>query len=253
LEFAKEAADTGRSASITNPAYHDWTRQDFDRQLAAARRLLTARLAAYEAMLGRRPRSVLEIGCGSGAYAQAFRELGLEYMAVELEPEMAAFARDRTGANIVAGDFAQTTPDSAWAGSWDIIFFSQVLEHVVDPRPFLRQVHRSAGGLVHLDVPNQDGIAALYRKMRHPNCYGSIEAPHHLLGYNRIALAKLLRSAGFDPLLLRSFRNDHSVWGQLYTVTSWKWRLYYAGSHYMDRASLLTAVCRVSRAQCHYP
>lgn len=152
---------------------------------------------------------------------------------------MACFARDRTCADIRNQDFL-----AADVERFDVVFFSQVLEHVPTPLAFLEKV-RSVARLVHLDVPNHNSLAANLRKFSASYCFGAIQPPHHLVGYDRRSLAHLLGRARLTPVILRSFRNDHTVWGQALTVTSPIWRAYYSLCHALDRASLLTAVCVV--------
>ena len=167
--------------------------QHFDSQLAVARKILPARISAYEAILKRPVRTILEIGCGSGAYARAFDEMGLEYCAIEIDRDMASFALERSGSNIIAGDFVEIEI----ANEYDIVFFSQVLEHVKNPCRFLQKAKSIAhNGLIHFDVPNQNGLAASLRKMNSKTCYGSIEFPFHMIGYNDHALKAMLEALG---------------------------------------------------------
>ncbi|MEP0846128.1 MAG: methyltransferase domain-containing protein [Phycisphaerae bacterium] len=62
------------------------------------RLLLLAREAGIE------PRSALELGCGTGRLLAALRALCPDAAGLELSPEMAALAAQRSGAEIVVGD-----------------------------------------------------------------------------------------------------------------------------------------------------
>ena len=205
LEFASE---TQTSVNATHPEYYDMTIQSFERQVEDIRRILPRRIEEFTRLLGRKPRNVLEIGCGSGAYAIVFEELGLAYTGIEYDPEMAKFAAERTGKAIWCGDFLESDVE----GPFDLIYFTQVLEHVGSPAPFLAKVAKlAAGGLVHIDVPNQKGLAAFIRKRRNREVYGSLHYPYHMIGYDRASLTYALEEAGFDIVKMGAHANNLSL------------------------------------------
>ena len=145
----------------TDPDYFERTLSHFDSQCAVAREIVPRRLAAYRDLLGRPVRSILEIGPGCGAYARAYDEQGIRYTAIEIEPSVGELTRKRTGLDIRIGDFL----DLDVGTDYDVVFASQVFEHILKPLDFLNRCRVvSGGGLLHLDVPNHDSLMSHLRK-----------------------------------------------------------------------------------------
>ena len=127
LEFAfLEDAPGPDKAIDTDPDFFHGLTDSFNVQLAKAHAILPKRLDAYAELLGRPIKSVLEVGCATGAYARAFDSLGIRYRAIEIDQEMARQAQTNTGLDIVHGNFM----DADESESFDLFFCSQVLEHV---------------------------------------------------------------------------------------------------------------------------
>jgi SAM-dependent methyltransferase len=239
LDFAMPDGHAASSAFATDPTYYHDSKVQFSRQLERARALVGERLKIYAKMLGYQPQRVLEIGCGSGAYGQAFSDCQVSYCAVEIDPEMAAFAHKASGQKVISGDFLDV--DLPWRP--DIVFLSQVLEHMPRPLAFVKRLQKVApGAILHVDVPNQSGAASLYRMYKSNKFYGSMHYPFHMIGYSSESLHQLFKSGGIEMRLLRSYRNDHPVWGHLSHNNGIAWRTYYRLSQLLDRASLLVAV-----------
>lgn len=211
----------------------------YDQQVEIARKILPERLREYENILGRKVSSVLEIGCATGAYSIPFRELGVEYVGFEIEEEMARSAKIRTGQDIRAGNFMDARLD----GEFDVIFLSQVLEHVPNPLPFLQKCRELVpNGLIHIDVPNHDSLTSIIRKISHPTDYGFIQPYYHLIAYTKDTFHFMADRVGLEARVLAGFANDHRLWGQLNLNPPLVSRLIYRISETLGRGSLLTGI-----------
>ena len=239
LQFAQ----TAKTAVIdTDPCFYHTIDQSYNEQLDRARKILPRRIVAYERLLGRPLTRVLEVGCATGAYAHAFEERGISYTGVEIESHVANKARLRTGQNIINANFL----DFRSHQQFDLFFCSQVLEHVPDPQLFLAHaITMTVGGIVHIDVPNHDGLASSVRKLHHKRDYGFIQPPHHMIAYNSRALGELLKKSGLEIIHCRPFSNDDPVWGQLVISSSTLQRMTYSVANAFSAGSLLSAVCTV--------
>jgi SAM-dependent methyltransferase len=94
------------------------------------------------------PRHVLDLGCGIGNSVDAFRshDASIDWVGVDIGDSQEARARRRTDAKFVTYDGTRVPfPD----GSFDLVYSSQVLEHVPDPLFHLREIARllRAGGV----------------------------------------------------------------------------------------------------------
>ena len=100
-------------------------------------------------------REVLEIGCGEGALAAAYRRRnpGVRYTAVESHAPAAAIARTRVDA-LIEADFETLSDDNL--GAYDVIVLGDVLEHLADPWAALGRLRGRLrpGGWLALSVPN---------------------------------------------------------------------------------------------------
>ena len=93
-------------------------------------------------------RLVVDVGAGPLEFAEEFRRRGARYVAVDLDPDVPALADGGVAADAAALPFAD--------GSADLVFSSNLLEHVRDPEVVARELVRIAkpGGLVYLSYTN---------------------------------------------------------------------------------------------------
>ena len=145
--------------------------------------------------LGKR---LLEVGVGQGFFLKQARANGLEPTGVELNPRAAASARD-IGFEVLM-DPLDHIRNQMGDGSWDVICSFQVLEHLPDPLPFLRDAAallRPDGALI-LSVPNAD-VAAQLDPLRERDL---LDQPPHHMGHWSPAVFRFLPSV--LPLALES-------------------------------------------------
>ena len=133
---------------------------------------------------------------------------------------------------------------------FDLVFASQVFEHIQFPASFLRRVkHVTPGGLLHIDVPNHGSLVSNVRKLTSNTGYGFIQPPYHMLAYSVHSLESLLQREGFRDMLVKLYSNNHLIWGQLVCKTSPIKRLVYWLGNATGAGSLVTALARVPRSR----
>jgi 2-polyprenyl-3-methyl-5-hydroxy-6-metoxy-1,4-benzoquinol methylase len=100
---------------------------------------------------------VLDVGCGRGQLGGAVRDLGWEVWGVENSPEACATANTRLS-GLVEADLNDMVNVRRGLGdqTFDALIFSDVLEHVYDPRTVLENYLSfvKPGGRVFVSVPN---------------------------------------------------------------------------------------------------
>ena len=112
---------------------------------------------------------VLELGCGEGALAAAYKRRNpkADYVAIEAHPPSAAIARDRVDL-LIEADFTMLDGAAiADLGRFDAIVLGDVLEHMPDPWRVLRTLSGllSYEGEIALSVPNVSHWSAMAKLM----------------------------------------------------------------------------------------
>ena len=128
-------------------------------------------------------RSVLDVGVGSGLFAEAFAQSGLKVAGVDVKPEMIAAARQF----VPQGDFRESTAEELPYpnASFDLVFYGLVLHESDEPLKVLQEARRiSRQRVCILEWPYQEGE------------FGPPLA-HRL---NPTEIANLARQAGFTSL-----------------------------------------------------
>lgn len=106
------------------------------------------------------PRTILEIGCGTGKFRQNFNSI--EYWGVEPCATAAAEA-SKTLSRVITGlyDDVQTSiPDQ----NFDLIVCNDVIEHMPDPKKFLKGISTklNPNGILIASVPNLRNAVPLF-------------------------------------------------------------------------------------------
>jgi SAM-dependent methyltransferase len=143
---------------------------------------------------------VLDLGCGAGRFLAALREAGAEPVGVEL----AEAAAERARANVPGADVRLVEPDGSLPlghGEIDLVWCSEVLEHIPDVAHTLLEIRRvlRAGGRLLATVPFhgrlQAAAIALTRFDAHFDPLGQ-----HVRFFTRTSLATTLDHAGFAEI-----------------------------------------------------
>jgi len=150
---------------------------------------------------GKRPR-ILEIGGGAGALA---RSLATEAAVVHLlEPSRSISAEQLAGTNVVRhqGLFPSPALDDM---RFDAVVLRQVLEHVVEPAPFLAALRRllDDDGVAYVEVPSGEYIAE----------WASVVDFHypHVQYYRRPQIEALFARAGLAVAETVEVKEGHDI------------------------------------------
>jgi len=147
---------------------------------------------------------VLDLGSGAGRFVAALRDAGAQPVGVEI----AAAALERAGRVAPGADLRLLEADGSipleHAGV-DVVWCSEVLEHVADTAHLLLEVRRvlRPGGRLLVTVPFhgrvKGALIALTRFDAHFDPLGQ-----HLRFYTRASLARTLDQAGFEAIDVRA-------------------------------------------------
>jgi SAM-dependent methyltransferase len=149
--------------------------------------------------------AVLEVGCGSGFFAD--RSEFASYIGLELNQAAAADARAKGHhvEELMLRDYAKEHPASA-----DVVCSFQVLEHLSDPADyFLSSLNiLKPGGLLVTSVPAEDSFAGTFVD----NILNA--PPHHLTRWTDLSLKSFPLQFGFDCIDIRHLpvEQHHNKW-----------------------------------------
>lgn len=141
--------------------------------------------------------AILEVGCGDGSFTRNLAEYSSRVTAVDLSAsQIERNARAHPEINFIQHDVAQPLPFAT--GAFDVIWCSEVLEHLFDPGFAVGEMQRvlAAGGRLLVTVPYhgvlKDVLIALFRWDEHFS-----PANPHIRFFTRKTLSTLAASAGF--------------------------------------------------------
>ncbi len=151
--------------------------------------------------------SVLDIGCGRGAFLIAARSAGARVMGLELDPASVAVCREANVPVVQGSVFDVGVP----TGPWSLITFWDVLDHLEDPAAAVRLalealspggvlVARGRNARIHL------ALRRLYRGLRPIAVRLGVRDPSvvHRWGFDRRHWRRLLEDAGLSGVELAS-------------------------------------------------
>lgn len=152
-------------------------------------------------------RRVLEVGCGSGALARAYRALNpnVHYTGVEVAGEAARKATDACN-DIVRGDI-ETQPcldaldQLRGDPGWDLLVLGDVVEHLLDPLRALAELRTrmSAGAICVACIPNIGHVSIIHQLLRARWNYadaGLLDRTH-LRFFTQPTMVELFQQAGW--------------------------------------------------------
>lgn len=145
------------------------------------------------------PSSVLDYGCGTGAFLRECQNKGMEIAGVEPSETAREIARKETGRPI-AHDL------SAINQEFDVITLWHVLEHVTNLNQTLAQLktHLHTNGTMFIAVPNlQSADAKTYKEF-----WGRYDVPRHLWHFSKSSMEQLLRNHGLNLIRIVPMKLD---------------------------------------------
>jgi ubiquinone/menaquinone biosynthesis C-methylase UbiE len=145
---------------------------------------LIARLAQPQERL-------LDIACGTGSILRSLKERGFRDLhGLEISPYALSRLRDE-GFTMHQGRLPYLPMPGA---QFDVVIASQILEHVIRRRTFMREIVRvlKPGGRALIFVPN--------------DCLGPIDEPEHVIKYNRRSFTAFL-SRFLEPLAVEVMKD----------------------------------------------
>jgi SAM-dependent methyltransferase len=150
------------------------------------------------------PGTLLDVGCGRGNLLELFQKKGWRVLGTQVSRTAAGAARCR-GVEVFCGELPEMDLP---AGSFDVVTFYHVLEHLERPDRYLRKAAEllRAGGFLVVEVPNFASPG--FRVLKSRNF--CLDYPNHLVFFTPSSLRCLLERSGFSIVGLSHFSLEYS-------------------------------------------
>ncbi|GAA4331746.1 class I SAM-dependent methyltransferase [Flaviaesturariibacter amylovorans] len=154
---------------------------------------LQQKVRLIESSSGIRRGTVLDVGCGTGAFLRTMKEAGWAVQGLEPDPDARRLASD-SGVPVQPAEVLYELPQ----GSFDVITLWHVLEHVHELHRYIEQLKSllKPGGRLFIAVPNYTALDAdIYRLY-----WAAYDVPRHLYHFSPKSLETLLGRHGLRLL-----------------------------------------------------
>ena len=168
-------------------------------------------------------KTALDVGCGAGLLAEPLARLGAEVTAIDASEELIAAAKEHAEARGLEIDYRAVAVEDL-GGTFDLVTSLEVVEHVADPRAFVRSLAAglAPGGLLIMSTPNRTAWSRLLtitlaegfgRVPRGTHDYSKFIAPEELSALVREAGLGVIDVEGiaFSPLKGLHLSDDTSL------------------------------------------
>jgi len=158
---------------------------------------------------------LLDFGCGAGGYIRQMAALGWKVEGLDLNSSAVEAAR-AAGLNVREGTLPGVKlvrDPSGEPASFDAVTMWQAIEHIPSPKQTLPEVYRllAPGGVLAISLPIYDSLPA----RRFGADWFSLDLPRHLTHFTRDTLIWYVKDAGFEIVLVKSYRRP-SCWRKSY-------------------------------------
>ena len=133
----------------------------------------------------------LDVGCATGMLLEDMRKRGWNVQGVEVCAPAAEWGTSHRGIEIFPGPIEAFEAEAA---SFDVVHCSHLIEHLTDPKAYIRKVHSllKRGGRFIVTTPNIDGLQA---KLFGYGWRSAID--DHMVLFSKRTLMKALKNEGF--------------------------------------------------------
>ena len=182
-------------AALYNNAYDDTTAGYFAKSEKILRRSRRRLARIGRKVAGGR---FLDIGCNGGFTVEAAREHGFEAFGIELDPVSLAYAQSHFPTNHYFHGRIEDYPSKK---PFDVVYCSEVLEHVADANGFLSATARlmRPGALLYLTTPD----ISHWRRPQDIHEWDAFFPPAHCLYFNPLNLTTILARHGLEVIRRR--------------------------------------------------
>ena len=188
-----EDSEIGKYYESEDYISHSDTAKGFSNKLyrLARKIMLRRKLSIIRKFTGLNKGSLLDIGSGTGHFADTMRKAGWQVSGIEINEKARRYATSTFGVEILGPENISTIQ----TGSFDCITLWHVLEHFHDPFRYASEIVRllKPGGVCVIALPNSRSFDAEHYR----NYWAAYDVPRHLWHFNPETFRLFADKTGF--------------------------------------------------------
>lgn len=152
--------------------------------------------------------NVIDIGCGSGVFAEALIRAGYNCSGIELPGAAARRAAKVSGLKLHIGEFLKI---NSIKEKFDAAIMWHVFEHVQDPKLVLNHTVQlvKPGGIIAIALPNIESLQSKFFK----GSWFHLDPPRHLQFFSKDALETEMNKLGCTLLATHYWSTEYNPFG----------------------------------------
>jgi len=160
----------------------------------------------YERIYGKPPRSIIDVGAGSGHFVYACQKLGIPCEGIEVSESGRAFCKENFDIELFDGDFLK----EAQRFNCDVVTFWGLIEHVSSPIEMLKSsiLALNKEGMVIADVPRWDSFSTAVHCAFPDSVIRHLDPMDHIQCFSDSSLATAFSLSGYDIVAAWYFGMD---------------------------------------------
>ena len=162
----------------------------------------------FKRIYGRKPKSILDVGAGSGHFVHACKNLGIATNGVELSKAGRGFCKENFGFELMNKDFIEEWKTFT---DYEIITFWGLIEHVPYPLKMLNaasMILSGKEGLVIAEVPRWDCFSSAIQSAFSKSIIRHLDPLGHINCFTDSSLATAFKTSNFDIVAAWFFGMD---------------------------------------------
>lgn len=170
------------------------------------------RLSAILKLIKNKNGKLLDVGCSEGKFIMHYKKAGFECEGIDISDKAIEFGK-RRGLDIKKVDITKGLPYAN--ETFDVICCGQVLEHMLDPLPIVKEMYRvlKKEGYIVITVPNINMFRNLFLiLLGKPLSYScTFDGPHYR-DFCKTEAIRILKEGGFKEIIISGDKLHIPYW-----------------------------------------